>query len=133
MRKITPKQYAISLYESIAGKNQAECAAAIRNFVYLLAIHKRLSQSEKILTAFRSYLNEQEGIVEVTATTTEPISIDMQQRIIKTLEKSLEKKVELENTVDQSIIGGMILSYDDTVADGSVRNKLNILAEHLKQ
>ncbi len=133
MHKITPHQYAVGLYESITGQSESAIPGILKRFVALLDEHKQLSQADKIIAAFHQYMNEQEGIVDVTATTTTPLDQSQQQEITESLAALLEKQIVLHNVVNPSIMGGMVIKYGDTVADGSIRTKLQSLGEHLKQ
>jgi F-type H+-transporting ATPase subunit delta len=44
------------------------------------------------------------------------------------LEKRLARKVQLNCSVDASIVSGLVIQAGDMVIDGSVKNKLNRLA-----
>jgi F-type H+-transporting ATPase subunit delta len=48
------------------------------------------------------------------------------------LEKRLARKVKLNCNVDNTLIAGLIIQTGDLVIDGSVRGKLNKLAEALQ-
>ncbi len=45
------------------------------------------------------------------------------------LKARLQREVKLSTSVDQSLIGGLIIRAGDLVIDGSVRGKLNKLSE----
>lgn len=133
MRKITPRQYAISLYESVATAEQSALSGILKRFVALLAEHQQLSQADKIIKAFRRYLHEQEGIVAVTTTTATPLDHAHAEEITAALKQALHKEIELETVVDPAIMGGIVVRYGDHVADGSIRSRLEALGEHLKK
>ncbi len=48
------------------------------------------------------------------------------------LEKRLARKVKLNCNVDPALIAGMVINAGDTVIDGSVKSKLNRLADALQ-
>jgi F-type H+-transporting ATPase subunit delta len=133
MTKITPRQYAVSLYESIAGKKPAEVSPLVQSFVALLQEHRVLSQADKIVTAFRQYAYEQEGIVAVTATTAQEMDHVTTASIIKSLENVLGKKVVLRSAVDSEQMGGLKVRFGDVVVDGSIRTRLAALKDHLQK
>ena len=131
MRKISPKKYAVSLYESTVGLSESEISTRLSSFVKLLAEHKKLSQADKIIKAYRHYANEQEGVVEVTATTIAPLEGTAKKMIVSNLEKILSQKIVLHEIIDKKILGGIILQYDDVVLDGSAVDKLEQLKDKL--
>lgn len=133
MSRITPRQYAISLYESVVRKKPAQVEPLLHSFLALLQEHRALSQADKILEAFRKYAYSQEGIVAVTATTAQEIDHKTTQSIIKSLEDVLNKKVVLQAAVDPEQIGGLKVRFDDVVVDGSIRTKLAALKDHLQK
>ena len=47
------------------------------------------------------------------------------------LAAKFEKEISIESRVDRNLIGGAIIRAGDVVIDGSVRGKLNKLAETL--
>ena len=52
-------------------------------------------------------------------------------RLKTALKKRLGTDVNVTTSVDQSLIGGVLVRAGDTVIDGSVRGRLNRLAEQL--
>jgi F-type H+-transporting ATPase subunit delta len=48
------------------------------------------------------------------------------------LEKRLARKVKLNCSVDPTLIAGAVIKAGDTVIDGSLRSKLNRLADALQ-
>ena len=53
--------------------------------------------------------------------------------IKKMIGEKYSKTVYLENKVDESILGGMILYVGNTMMDASLRTKLNGLKDKLRQ
>ena len=131
MRKINAKKYAISLYEVTQTASRTDISDIVKSFVKLLIQHKRLSQAEKIIRAFSRYADEQENTIEVSVTTVDKMSDQQRQNLKKDLEKELNKKVMLNESVDPALLGGAVLRYGDTVVDGSVKQQLSLLAQAL--
>lgn len=129
MRKVNAKKYAVSLYEATQGASQSEVSKMVKSFVNILVQHKRLSQADKVIKAFSKYADEKQNIIEVTVTTAEKMSSQRSQKLTKELELHLDKKVVLAEAIDDSLLGGITLRYGDTVADGSVKQQLSLLAQ----
>jgi len=104
---------------------------ALRNFLSILAENKRLALLPAISDLFRLYRADVEKSVNLTVNTAFELSADEQQKLIDALSKKLERKVELEAAVDQSLIGGVVVRTGDLVIDASVRGKLARMAKAL--
>ncbi|MDR9425986.1 MAG: F0F1 ATP synthase subunit delta [Marinobacter sp.] len=104
---------------------------ALRNFLSILAENKRLALLPAISVLFRLYRADLEKSVSLTVDTAFELSDEEQQKLIDALSKKLERKVELEATVDQSLIGGVVVRTGDLVIDASVRGKLARMAKAL--
>ena len=52
-------------------------------------------------------------------------------KLVAALKNRLGTEVNVTTSVDQSLIGGVLVRAGDTVIDGSVRGRLNRLAEQL--
>ncbi|MFH1583042.1 MAG: F0F1 ATP synthase subunit delta, partial [Candidatus Falkowbacteria bacterium] len=62
--KITVKQFALSLYETVDGKTSGQVKAVIKKFVELIAQKDMLAKADKIAAQFVKIWNEKHGIVE---------------------------------------------------------------------
>jgi len=129
--KINTKKYAIALYEATQDLSQAELKNAIGNFVKILAKKGLLAKADKIMADYAGYYNQQQGILPVLAKTAQPLSESEKKEIISRLKKSTGKEIELENQVDKSLIGGLVLKIGDTLVDGSLNNQLLRLKQKL--
>lgn len=63
----------------------------------------------------------------------EALTDDQKKRLIDRLAKQSGKSVEATFEVDKALIGGVRVSYENYVIDGSVRGGLNRLRESLKR
>jgi len=52
--------------------------------------------------------------------------------IVKNLEKKLNKKIDASVEIDESILGGSVITVGDTVIDASVKGQLQSLAFSMK-
>jgi len=102
-----------------------------RRFVAVLARNKRLELLPEIATQFEVLRAEQEKTLDVEVISAHPLDEAERTRLVDALAKRYERKVELVDRVDDSLIGGAIVRAGDTVVDGSVRGKLNKLSEAL--
>lgn len=71
------------------------------------------------------------NILEVETVTSITLDDDMKKTLTEKLNKLLNKKIELKNTISDDIIGGVVLKYKDKVIDGSIKNKLEKIEKQL--
>lgn len=124
---ITPNKLA-DLYCSVLSKDLTQQQ---KNFILLLAENGRLQAIPAIALLFAEAraVHEKSILVEVTSATV--LSADYQKKLVTALTKRLQRQVELQCSVDPSLLGGVIIRAGDTVIDGSIRGKLTRLNEFL--
>ncbi len=87
-------------------------------------------REEYLITVAKEFLhqyNTHKGIEEATITTTFSLSDSLRNEFIGIVEKITNKKVELTEKVDESLIGGFVLKIGDRQIDDSVSSKLKAL------
>ncbi|MDI9243807.1 F0F1 ATP synthase subunit delta [Marinobacter sp. CHS3-4] len=102
---------------------------ALRNFLLILAENKRLALLPAVSDLFSFHRAELQRTVNLEVSTAFELTTEQQQKLIDALSKKLERKVELETSVDQSLIGGVMVRTGDLVIDASVRGKLARMAK----
>lgn len=102
-----------------------------QNLLRLLAENDRLSALSDIASRFESLKAAADNSIRVTLVTAIAADEDVAKRIATALEAKLGRKVELEQEIDEEILGGAIIRAEDMVIDGSVRTRLQKLAEAL--
>lgn len=112
------------------------CAESIdesfRNFVVALGENDRLELLPTVLEQFETLKAEAERSLEVVVETAHELSAEQLQTLAAALSKRLDRTVQPTPIVNPALIGGLIIRAGDLVIDGSVRGKLNQLAEALK-
>lgn len=79
----------------------------------------------EIYDVFKGLYNEQKNLVEARVFTVVPLDEVHRVALEKNLAKRFNKKVILENVIDESILGGAVVYIGDQVIDGSIKNQLN--------
>ncbi|MCH7495583.1 MAG: ATP synthase F1 subunit delta [Candidatus Marinimicrobia bacterium] len=105
--------------------------ALLSKFMKTLIENKRQDLIPDISNSYNLTAMESKNQLLVTAVTHEKLSDELTDSVKKALEKSFDKDVRIESTVDPSIIGGIKLRIGNTVIDGSVRGSLTRLRETL--
>lgn len=96
------------------------------SFITMVTAKGRENLVLSMANAFLEIYKERNGIVTAHVTTAVPLSKEERDRVSKTL-ASLGKTVELIETVDADLIGGMKVRVGDRRIDASLRKKLNEL------
>ncbi|MCK9563531.1 MAG: F0F1 ATP synthase subunit delta [Bacteroidales bacterium] len=102
-----------------------------RNLVGLLAANRRLPLIPLIDEQFDALKALREQTVEVELVSAREISPEQQQALGNALSRKLDRQVNINLSVDQSLLGGILIRAGDTIIDGSIRGRLNKLAEAL--
>ncbi len=105
---------------------------ALTNFIKILADNKRLLMLPSINTLFVSMRANYEQTLLVKVVSFSLFTDAQKQLLIKKLTQRFLRKIELNITIDPSLIGGAIIYADNLVIDGSVLGKLNKLKIALK-
>lgn len=102
-----------------------------RNFISLLADHRRLDQLVGIAREFTRILDRKLNRVRATITSATPLDDAQRQRLIASFEQKFGRSVVAETTVDPQLLGGVVVDVEGTVYDGSVRTQLQSLANRI--
>jgi F-type H+-transporting ATPase subunit delta len=105
--------------------------AKMKNFVSILASNKRLSLLPGISSQFELFKANQEKSVDVEVISAFDLADATTDRLADVLGKKLEREVKVSTSTDQEHLGGVLIRAGDLVIDGSVRGRLNKLAEAL--
>ena len=103
-----------------------------QNLIKVLAENKRLSALPEIAALYAELKAEFEKEIDVQVTSATELSADQQSKLSASLEQRLARKVKLNCNVNPDLIAGMVIKAGDTVIDGSVKSKLNRLADALQ-
>jgi F-type H+-transporting ATPase subunit delta len=102
-----------------------------RNFLRLLLDNDRLAAVPDIAERFEQLKTRAENKVKVKLTAAVPVGESLTREVKASLERRLGRGVEIETAVDPSLLGGAVVQADDRVIDGSIRSRLQRLAEQL--
>ncbi len=98
----------------------------------VLAEHDRFSILPELSILYKSMLSKRRGVKKAIVVSAVEIDSIQKEFIVQKLEKRFESTLELIWELDPEIIGGLLISVDDTVIDASVRGRLGQMASALK-
>ncbi len=105
---------------------------SIKAFSSMIIILESVEYIDEIYKDFVDLVNKlkQQVSIEVVST------INLNKKMITEIKKSVDSKtgldVRIKNTIDKSIIGGLVIKIGDRVIDLSIKNKIKGLKEKLK-
>jgi F-type H+-transporting ATPase subunit delta len=102
-----------------------------KNFVTMLANNRRLLALIEIKQTFDDFKAEQEKYLDVSVVSFSPMTDAQKMLLAQSLKKRLNRDITLDETLDESILGGAIIRAGDLVLDGSVKGKLDKLRNEI--
>jgi F-type H+-transporting ATPase subunit delta len=101
------------------------------NFLKLLIENDRIDVLPEIAQHFDDLKDAVENTIDVTVRSASALSDADRREYVTALEKRFGRKVELSTEIDEDLIGGAVIRAGDVVIDGSLRARLEGLANAL--
>ena len=102
-------------------------------FIQLLCAHGRIRSFTDCVAEYRLLYQTAVAMSTAQVVSAVPLTDEEKQRIAETLSARFGRTVTLECTVDESLLGGMVVRVDGKVLDGSLRSRLHAVKEVMKQ
>lgn len=99
--------------------------------IRLIIEKNREDEIEWVQREYVKLRREHENKLFVVVTTAEKLEEDQRSRLITKLEQITGKKLEAEYRIDPHLIGGISVSYENYVLNGSLRGGIQRLRERL--
>jgi len=112
--------------------SEVKVHAYTKSFLDILLEKDRFVYADSILEAYRQIIDESSGRVRAVVTSATELGKEQLDRISQALKKVVKKDVDIEVSVDPSLIGGIIAEVEGMVYDGSVRTQIARLKQSLK-
>ena len=97
------------------------------NFLNLLNEKHRMPLIFRIRRQFEDAWKEENKKLDVTVTSAVELDPEVAKRVGAEIEKQTGRDVELRSSVDEDILGGIVLQVGNMVLDASIRNRLEKL------
>lgn len=127
MKAKSDRDYAEILYGLTTDLNASETKKAVATFTDFLAKEQVVSRSESILNLFAKLAKERSGVQEVKLM----VARELPSETLAEISKALGKKVELEISIDPSLIGGFVAVTPNERLDASIKGRIERFASHL--
>jgi F-type H+-transporting ATPase subunit delta len=106
---------------------------AVTNTLRLMAQNRRLFVVPKLIAQLKALIAADRGEVTAEVTAARPLSEAQAAALADTLKASVGKDVKVEVTVDESLIGGLVVKVGSRMIDTSLRSKLASLQNVMKE
>lgn len=102
----------------------------VLNLLLVLVKKGRESALNNIVRAFSQFRDEAEDRAHVYVRSAVPMDSAVRAKLLATLKRHVNE-IELHETTDESLIGGMIIKIHDFVVDTTIRKQLRLLQRRL--
>ena len=93
-------------------------------FLGVLADNGRLRELPEIAALFEQMKRDAEHVLRVRVRSAVPLDDADAARLVEALKRRFNSDIELERSVDPSVMGGAVIDAGETVIDGSLRSRL---------
>lgn len=114
--------------ERLLGKR---VSAKARNLLLLLVRRGRVDLLPGVATAYRALYEQRKGIVRAVVISAAPLDDAERAAIQRRVGQLAGGSLEIQEQVDPTILGGVIVRLGDRMIDGSVRGRLERLRNRL--
>jgi len=102
------------------------------NFLNILLDKDRFVFLRDIRDTYKMILDEASGRVRAQVTSAKELDEKQLKDIAKTLSEVVKKEVDVNVTIDPSLIGGVVAEIEGMIYDGSVKTQISRLKQSLK-
>ncbi len=103
------------------------------NTLALMAQKRRLFVLPALVRTLRDIIADEKGEVTADVTSAKALTKAQADKLAKSLKATTGKTVTLNQTVDESLIGGLIVKVGSKMIDTSISSKLNSLQNVMKE
>jgi F-type H+-transporting ATPase subunit delta len=104
----------------------------VRNLVGVLINNRRLTQLPAVAVAFGAQLAARRGQQTAQVATAHPLSDTQRAQIVARLTEAGFSGVQLQESVDPSLLGGLVVRIGSRLYDNSIKSKLQRLQYAMK-
>ncbi|HYD13589.1 MAG TPA: F0F1 ATP synthase subunit delta [Allosphingosinicella sp.] len=102
------------------------------NFLGVLARNRRLAQLPAVIRAYNILSARHRGELTAEVTSAHTLDDDQVDAIRQNLRTRMGRDIAVDLNVDPAILGGLVVKIGSQMIDGSIRTKLNTLAQAMK-
>lgn len=118
-------------HNALKGVFSGKLSEMMSDYLCILTDKGRIGYFSGIFDEFKSMYNKEKNILEVTVVTSQPMSDKIREKLVNKLSSVSGKTILLDERVDKSLLGGIILRYENNEIDSSVKGKLDKLKKQI--
>jgi F-type H+-transporting ATPase subunit delta len=107
--------------------------APFGHFLGELAEHRRMALLPEVAALYEHYRRESESQLLVKVTSAMALDAAQAEQLKASLKRRFKREIELETSVDASLLAGVVVDTGSEVIDGSARGRLERLNSALAQ
>jgi len=100
---------------------------SVRNFVFVVIDHRRVSEFPGIIEAFDRLLDERMGLIRGSVESASELSASQKSDLEVQLSRLTGKTAKLDYAIEPALIGGVVARIGAKIYDGSVKGQLEKL------
>ncbi len=108
-------------------------SATVANTLKLMASKRRLFVLPAMIASLRRLIADAKGEVTAEVKSARALSDAQQSQLAETLKARMGQDVKMTVTVDEALIGGLIVKVGSKMIDTSIRSKLDALQNTMKE
>ena len=108
-------------------------SAIVSNVLALMSNKRRLYILPQMVQALRAAIAEDKGEITAEVTSAKALTKTQADKLAKALASSVGKSVKISATVDEKLIGGLVVKMGSKMIDTSIASKLNSLQNAMKE
>lgn len=103
-----------------------------KNFIGLLAQKRRLFALQGIVAAFDALVAARKGEASAAVTSAKPLNAAQRAALQAALKSSIKREIRMTESVDPSLLGGLVVKVGSRQIDSSLKSKLARLERAMK-
>ena len=107
--------------------------ANLTNTLALMASKRRLFVMDSFLRQLKILIAEHKGEITADVVSAKSLTQGQSDKLAKAIKDSVGKEIKINASVDESIIGGIVIKVGSKMIDTSIRAKLNSLQTVMKE
>ncbi|MFZ5963435.1 F0F1 ATP synthase subunit delta [Thalassococcus sp. BH17M4-6] len=106
---------------------------ALQNALALMASKRRLFVVPQMVRQLQEMIAEENGEVTADVVSAKELTAAQSKKLSETLKAQVGRDVKINASVDESLIGGLVVKVGSKMIDTSIRSKLNSLQNVMKE
>ena len=95
--------------------------------------NNKITSLKEVIEELQNLINEENNVVTVEVVSVSKLTEIEKLSIINYFMKKINKKISLKETIDEKLVGGLVIKYQGKIIDGSLFTKQESLKEYLKK